>query len=409
MLAGGAFACAAEESEAPRVIVAPGVINALDDNNGNSGVGNGFNTLGGERVTAPPTAPEEPVEPVDPVESMISEMLESMTLHEKVCQMLIVTLDSLTGVNGATLAGELTQAGLEAYPVGGIIHFAQNIISGEQITQLNKRLQEMSDIPLMIAVDEEGGDVARLRSQIGAHSVRSMLRYEDAGTETAYENAAIISEALIKHGFNTNFAPVADVWSNPSNRVIGNRAYSRDFETAAMLVSAAVMGFRDNNIACSLKHFPGHGNTREDSHYNTAYVNKTLDELRAEEFLPFIAGIAAGADMVMTGHLIVPEADDVPATLSRVLITNILRRELGFDGIVITDSLAMNAISRNYSAPEVAVAAVNAGVDILLMPVSIEETVAAVISAVENGEISERQIDESVRRILSLKASLRLL
>ena len=345
-------------------------------------------------------------EPVDYVAVRIAEIVDSMSLHEKICQMLIVPLDTFVGVVGVTVAGEAVQDALAAFPVGGIIHFPPNIVSGEQVTLLNATLQELSDFPLLIAVDEEGGRVARLRSSIGAHSVRAMLTYEDDGPETAFDNAVVLSDVLKAHGFNTNFAPVADVWSNPSNRVIGDRAYSTDFDVAAELVAAAVRGFVESGIACSLKHFPGHGNTREDSHYSTAYVSRTLDELREEEFLPFESGIVAGADMVMTGHLIVPDVDELPATLSRVLLTDVLREELGFDGVIITDSLAMNAISNHFSVEFVAVTAVNAGVDIILMPVDVEETVAALVAAVLSGEVSESRIDESVSRIIRLKMNI---
>jgi len=352
---------------------------------------------------------QEDDEPIDPVEAEIMQILDSMTLYEKICQMLIVTLDSITGVSGATIAGELTKEALEKYPVGGIVHFAPNIKSSEQITLLNSDLQEISKLPLFIAIDEEGGSVARLRSTIGAHSVRAMLNYESGGIEKAFENSEIISKALQTHGFNTNFAPVADVWSNPSNRVIGNRAFSRDFESASELVAAAVLGYKENNIINSLKHFPGHGNTREDSHHSTAYVNRTLDQLREYEFLPFISGIAAGADMVMTGHLIVPELDELPATLSKAILTDILRQELGFEGVIITDSLAMGAITRHFDASYIAVTAINAGVDILLIPKNAEESTAAILEAVETGIISESRITESVTRILRLKITAGLL
>jgi len=346
---------------------------------------------------------EGQAEAVDPVDAKIAEMIDSMTIYEKVYQMIVVVLDSITGVSGTTIIGDITRAALERHPVGGVIHFAPNITSADQITLLNSGLQDISAIPLFIAVDEEGGRVARLRHALRAHSVGAMLTYETHGPEKAFENAVILSDALKLFGFNTNFAPVADVWSNPSNTVIGNRAFSRDFNSAAELVAAAVRGFNESGIICSLKHFPGHGDTREDSHHRSAYINKTLDELREEEFIPFTAGIAAGADMVMTGHLIVPEVDELPATLSEFLITDILRNELGFNGVVITDSLAMNAVSRNFSVEYVAVTAINAGVDIILMPVNAEETVSAVISAVETGEISIERINESVSRILRLK------
>ena len=353
------------------------------------------------------TQPEE--EPVDPVTQRVAEIVESMTLHEKICQMLIVQPDAITGVTGTTVAGEVTKAALEKYPVGGFIHFAPNIVSGGQISLFNSTSQEYSTIPLLIAVDEEGGRVARLRSQLGAHSVRAMLTYSDDGEETAFNNAIILSDALKTYGFNTNFAPVADVWSNPANTVIGNRAYSKDFDTAALLVAAAVRGFAEGGIACALKHFPGHGDTREDSHHSAAFVNKTLEELRENELKPFRAGIEAGADMVMTGHIIVPEASDLPATLSKTLLTDILRNELGFEGVIITDSLLMNAISRHFDSQFIAVTAIGAGVDIILMPGNPDETITALTDAVKNGDISESRIDESVSRIIRLKISIGLI
>jgi len=352
--------------------------------------------------------PEPEVTHEELFEKKISEIIGSMTLHEKICQMLIVSPDDMTGVTGTTVAGELTRSALEKYPVGGFIYFPQNISGGAQITSFNSALQEFSTIPMFIAVDEEGGRVTRL-GKLGVHSIKAMLRYENDGEETAFENALLLSQVLKEHGFNTNFAPVADVWSNSANTVIGDRAFSTDFELASRLVAAAVRGYRESGVACSLKHYPGHGNTREDSHHSTAYINKSLDELRGEEFKPFIAGIAAGADMVMTGHLIVPELDELPATLSRVLLTDILRNELGFNGVIITDSMAMSAVSHHFSADYVAVTAVQAGVDIILMPVDIDETIAALMDAVECGGISERRIDGSVRRILMLKISMGLI
>jgi len=357
-------------------------------------------------TTPIPTIPDIDPELIDPIEEQIAEIIASMTLYEKVCQMLIVALDTITGTPGKTIVDDAAIAALELYPVGGVIHFSPNIESREQITLLNSSLQEISKLPLFIAVDEEGGGVARLKQKLNAHSVQDMLTYENDGEEKAFENAVIISQALAEHGFNTNFAPVADVWSNPANSVIGKRAFSTDFELAADLVASAVRGYNESNIICSLKHFPGHGNTYEDTHQGTAYINKTFDELRDGEFLPFITGIAAGADMVMTGHLIVPDIDELPATLSAILITDILRNELGYSGVVITDALAMNAISRHFDTAFVAITAINAGVDILLLPVNIDETISAITEAVLNGDIHESRIDESIRRILLLKLGL---
>jgi beta-N-acetylhexosaminidase len=290
--------------------------------------------------------------------------------------------------------------------VGGLVFLANNITSGEQITTFNTTVQTYSKIPLFITCDEEGGRVGRLKSSLEAHSIRAMLKYKDDGKEMAFQNAVTLAQTLKKYGFNMDLAPVADVWSNPKNTVIGDRAFSDDFEEAATLVASAVKGFKSEDVISVLKHFPGHGDTSQDSHYGSAYVTKTLAELRQEEFLPFSAGIDAGADMVMLGHLIVSDVDETPATLSYKIVTDILRGELGFEGIVITDALNMQAMLDHYGAEQIATETVKAGVDILLSPPSLEKSIDAIIAAVESGEIPETRIDESVRRILTLKMQL---
>jgi len=330
-------------------------------------------------------------------------VVSSMTVREKICQMLIVTPDALSGVPEIKNPTDLLKNGLTRCPVGGVIMFGPNITSETQIRGLTTGLQEMTEIPLFIAVDEEGGQVARLKSKLGAHSVGPMLSYENSGPQVAYDNALTLAKALTNRGFNTAFSPVADVLSNPRNTVIGDRAYSRNFDTAAQLIPEAVRGFHDGGVVCSVKHFPGHGGTTEDSHDGAAYVNRTLVELTGGEFKPFAAGIDAGVDMVMLGHLIVPTVDSLPATLSPAMVTGVLRGDLGFQGVVITDALEMSAVSQGFSTQEVAVKTVEAGVDILLVPADIEATVEALVVAVESGTITEDRINESVERILRLK------
>ena len=204
-------------------------------------------------------------------------------------------------------------------------------------------------------------------------------------------------------GFNTDLAPVADVWSNPGNTVIGDRAYSDSFSQAASLIPSAVRGFHDGGVGTALKHFPGHGDTLADSHNSSVYVSKTLEQLRQSEFLPFKAGIDAGSDMVMIGHLTLTEIDEQPAPFSYRIVTEILRGELGFSGVVITDGLQMKAMTSFYTSGEIAVKAVSAGVDILLCPSDPQEAVTALKDAVASGTVSEQRIDQSVRRILTLK------
>lgn len=330
-------------------------------------------------------------------------LLENMSIREKVYQLFIVFPSAVTGVSPVTKAGDLTQQGLADYPVGGFIYDKTNMVSREQVTEMLTTVQTYSKIPLILTCDEEGGRVNRLMSTVGTTYIDSMMSYRDQGPEKAAENAEIIAKDMVSCGFNTDLAPVADVWSNPQNTVIGDRAYSDDFGQAATLVAAAVEGFHRGGVACTLKHFPGHGDTAADSHTGAAYVTKTLDELRSGELVSFQAGIDAGAEMVMTGHLTVTDVEEVPALFSYRIVTELLREEMGFDGVVITDSLQMKAVTEYYDSGQAAVLAVQAGVDILLCPADLEEAANALINAVETGVISEERLNESVLRILRLK------
>ncbi|MCD8383984.1 MAG: glycoside hydrolase family 3 protein [Clostridiales bacterium] len=335
-------------------------------------------------------------------------LLEGMTLHEKVCQLFIVTPEELTGISGtATVGGASTKSALQDYPVGGLVYFAGNILTPDQCTSMIENTQSYSQLGLFIAVDEEGGTVARIgrNSAMGTTSFPNMATVGAQGTDAAYNVGLTIGSEITQFGFNLDFAPVADVNTNPDNPVIGSRAFSSDAEKAAELVASAVQGFRDGGILCCLKHFPGHGDTATDSHYGLAETTKTLDELRETEFLPFQAGIDAGAELVMVGHISTPNitGDSVPASLSSYMVTDILRGELGFDGLVVTDSLSMEAVTDQYGSGEAAVLAVQAGVDLLLMPEDLSAAVSALESAVDNGTLTESRIDESVLRILSVK------
>lgn len=228
---------------------------------------------------------------------------------------------------------------------------------------------------------------------------------EIGNTADAYDVGKTIGTEIAALGFNLDYAPVADVFSNPANTVIGDRAFSTDAEEAADLVANCVKGFRDAGMLCTIKHFPGHGNTATDSHYGTASTDKTLDELRMEEFIPFEAGIAAGADLVMVGHITTPNAttDGLPASLSEEMVTDVLRGELGFDGLIVTDALDMLAITDSFSPAEAAVKALEAGNDLLLRPENLTEAVQGIQQAVEDGTLTEQRIDKSVRRILNSK------
>ena len=326
-----------------------------------------------------------------------------MSLRDKVCQMMFVRPESITGIDVVTAAGDTTKSALEQYPVGGIVYFAQNMESKDQVKEMIDNSQSYSKVGLFISTDEEGGMVNRLMNTVGTTYIDSMYNYKDEGTQKAHDNAYTIASDMAALGFNMDFAPVADVWSNPDNTVIGERAYSDDYSQAAELVGSAVKGFEDGGVMCTLKHFPGHGDTAEDSHYSSAYVRRTKDEIMADEMQPFTAGIDAGAEFVMVGHLIVPDIDELPATLSYKITTEMLRNEMHFEGIAITDSLAMSSIADNYGVGESAVMSIKAGIDMLLDPTDIDTAIDAVVQAVESGDITEDRIDDSVRKILALK------
>lgn len=373
-----------------------------------------FRMTGGEAPEEPPMAVQPSLPPApepipEPELTPAERTLAGMTLREKVYQMFVVFPSAITGAPKVTTAEESARQALETYPVGGLIFDRNNLVTVDQTKTMLASFQSFSKIPLILTCDEEGGRVSRLMTALGTTYIGPMLSYREEGPDKAAENAGTIARDLRSIGFNMDLAPVADVWSNPANTVIGDRAYSDDFNQASELVAAAVQGFHQGGAACALKHFPGHGDTSADSHYGSVYVHKTLDELRAAELLPFQAGIRAGADAVMMGHLILDQADGQPALLSHKIVTELLREELGFNGVVITDSLQMQAMSDHYTSAEIAVGAVKAGVDLLLCPTNLEAAADALLAAVESGEITEERLDESVLRILTLKETYGLL
>lgn len=353
-------------------------------------------------ATPEPTPTPTPEPTPDPVQVKAEELLSGMTLREKLCQLMIVRPETLTGESPVTAAGETTRLALESYPVGGLIYSVDNLVTQEQTREMITNTQSYSEIPLFISADEEGGNVGRLMYKLGTTWVNDMYSYKDMGEDTAYANAYTIGSDMVSCLFNTDFAPVADVWTNPENTVIGDRAYSDDFAQASELVAAAVRGFTDAGVVCCVKHFPGHGDTSTDTHEGAAVVDKSLDELRAGELLPFESGIEAGVDMVMVGHITVTAVDDEPATISKAVITDLLREELGWDGVVITDSLDMGALA-GYDNGETCVKFLEAGGDILLGVPDIEAALTALETAVTDGRLTEQRIDESVQRVLELK------
>lgn len=352
---------------------------------------------------------ENPKEdPTIPSDQMIQNLMDSMTLEEKIGQMLFLAYRWNQDGESVLEMDNVLKDTLSIYAPGGFVLFSENIESIDQTVALINILQAQSKIPLFISVDEEGGLVTRLNKAPELHSTNMPDAYTIGLTnkpEYAYLAARAVGAEISSLGFNMDFAPVADIFSNPENKVIGRRAYGTEPQLVSVMVSKAVAGFADQNIIPVLKHFPGHGDTAEDTHTGAAFVDNDLERLMSFELVPFKEGIEAGADAVMVAHIILPKLmdDPVPATLSKEVVTGILREKLMFDGVIITDAMEMSAVSTYYYDDEAAVMAVLAGIDMILMPRSVEEAFCAILSAVENGVITEQRIDESVYRILRLK------
>lgn len=375
--------------------------------------------------TLPTAAPEtsSPTAEPTPAEDEIELVLRQMTLEEKIGQLFIIRPDALDFTQTpeqikdpyAEGVTELTSAMadvLSKYPVGGIALFGKNISTAQQMTGFIGELQSASGIPLFVAVDEEGGRVARIANS----SAFDVAKYDSAAavgasgdTAAAMDMGATIGAYLRQYGFNLDFAPVADVYSNPDNTVIGDRAFSSDAGTAAKMAKAMAEGLKRQQIIPTFKHFPGHGDTAEDSHNGIAVNYKTKEEMESCEWLPYES--LSSEECVMVGHIATPEltGDMTPATMSAEIVNGILRQQLGFDGVVITDALAMGAVTEGYTSAEAAVNAIEAGCDILLCPDDFKEAFEGVAEAVSSGTLSEERIDESVYRILLLKQTYGLL
>lgn len=345
------------------------------------------------------------------------DVLGKMSLREKVGQLFIVRPEALAENSNAETApatdrvDDAVISRIEEYPVGGIALFSRNITSAEQLPMFISDLQSSSKYPLFIAVDEEGGRVARIANS-DFFNVASYKSMEDIGksgdASKAEEVGRQIGSYLKELGFNLDFAPVADTNTNPQNIVIGDRSYGSDPALVARMVSAQLDGMHDSGIMGTLKHFPGHGDTKDDTHSGYVSIEKTWDELKACELVPFISALDK-ADTIMVSHITVTSIDKLPSSLSYEIITRKLRNELGYNGVIITDSMAMGAVADSYTSDIAAVMAVKAGADIILMPESLEKSFNAVLNAVNSGEISISRIEESAERVLTLKAKYKII
>ncbi len=341
-------------------------------------------------------------------EEFLEKKLAEMSLEEKTGQLFMCAFRKNEDGSNITEMNQTIKDAFDKYHVGNVILFGENIDTVEQTKGLISDLQAHSSIPLLVGVDEEGGRVSRLHASgnIPAADIPSAEELAAEGdSQKVFEAGKTIGQELKELGFQVDFAPVADINTNPDNTVIGNRAFGSDGETAATMVSAFLKGLKEEGIVGCVKHFPGHGDTSMDSHKNETYVAHDRERLKKVEFLPFQRAIGEQVDMVMVSHIKTPNAttDGLPASLSKEMVTDILRKELGFQGIIITDAMNMGAIAHYYGGEEAAVMALEAGVDIILMPENYEKAVSAVLEAVREGRLTEGRITESAKRILSLK------
>ena len=351
----------------------------------------------------------------------VEALLQKMTLREKVGQMFYIRIESLdpsiewtTYDDLAALKNQKITANMrntnEQYPVGGIILYAWNMEDEAQLARIVSQIRSLNGNPLL-CIDEEGGRVSRLANNPNFHvkKYESMAAIGATGDpHNAYECGNTIGSYLKFYGFDIDFAPVADVNTNPDNIVIGPRAFSDDPAVAAPMVTSYLQGLKDAGITGCIKHFPGHGDTTSDTHTGYAQTLKTWDEMKNCEMVTFRAGIQWGCQLIMTAHIAAPNVtgSNVPSTLSPVILQDKLRGELGYQNIIITDGMEMGAITQHYTSAEAAVGSILAGVDIVLGPRDFVEAFDAVVDAVNNGTISEERINQSVRRILTLRLGI---
>lgn len=349
------------------------------------------------------TAPEMTDE--QKLDEIVNACIEVMPLEDKVAGLFVVAPEAITGVATAVQAGEGTQTALAKYAVGGIVYFAKNIESKEQLVQMIDNTKLYTKYPLFIAVDEEGGTVNRVaESGIAAKVDSARAIGQTADANNAYIAGSTIGAYLAELGFNLDFAPVADI-ANVENSIMADRAYGTEAAAAVPFVTSMMKGLEEQKVTACLKHFPGIGSTVNDTHEGLVATERTTEDFRANEFTVFQAGIDAGAKMIMASHMAAPgiTGDNTPSCMSKTVITDILRGEMNFKGVVVTDAMNMKAISEYYEPSEAAIMALKAGCDVILMPADFTEAYEGVLQAVKDGTIAEERINDSLRRIYRIK------
>lgn len=332
---------------------------------------------------------------------IISEEISNMSVDDKIGQMI------LAGIDGTTMDANAKKL-ISQFHVGGIIFYANNFETPEQTVQLVNQLKagNTSNLPLLLSVDQEGGRVTRLPGGLVNFPPNNQIGQVNV-PEFSYQVGTLLGRELKEFGLNLNFAPVLDINSNPNNPVIGDRSFGNHSDIVSNLGIQTMKGIQSQNVIPTIKHFPGHGDTSVDSHLELPIVNKSLTELQELELIPFERAIDDGADVVMVAHILLPELDQTnPSSMSKAVMTDLLRKQLRFKGVIITDDMTMGAITEHFDIGQAAVESVKAGSDIILVGHDYNNVVKIISSlktTVQNGEISEQRLNESIERIIQLK------
>ena len=356
---------------------------------------------------------EKPI--IDPLTEEAIAVVSGMSLEQKVAQMFIITPDALTGVSGATVVGNTTKQTYAKYPVGGLIYEKNNFKTVEQTQAMLAAMKELSienvALPIFLGVQEEGGkaSVIASKSPLDVDNISNMSEIGAGGDNVkAYEAGQTIGKYLNDLGFNMDFAPVADLLLNEDNSALEKRSFGNDAQVVGDMVCGVLDGLAENEVIGVVKYFPGYGSTGGDGSEGTVSTDRTLDELKAAEFVPFQLAIETRAEFVMVGHVSVPSVtgSNLPSSLSEYMINQVLRTEMGFGGVVVTDSMSKKAITATYDSAEAAVTAISAGADIILMPEDFKEAYEGVLEAVKTGTLSEERINASLVRIVKAKLAM---
>ena len=330
--------------------------------------------------------------------NVIDDIINNMSLEEKIGQLFFIAYRS-NKIDDTLI--EL----LDTIKPGGFILFSENITTYQDTLEFIKYIKESNDIPLFVGIDEEGGNVQRLTNLKDYKISNIPFMYKVKNSYDAYNIGKVIAEELRVFGINLDFAPVIDTVKDSNSGLDYRRSFGNDSSIVSNLGISLANGLYDNKVVPVYKHFPNHGAVLEDSHDTLPIINKSKEELLTNDLIPFRDAINDGASVIMVGHLAVPSItnDNTPASLSYELVTNLLRQELNYSGVVITDALNMDALTDNYTEEEIIVNAINAGVDILLMPNDPLNDIEIIKEAINNNKISIDRINESVKRILTLK------